>query len=722
MEQWMREYIRASGAPDITSLRAALTTTPPDQLLQLITTIRDSESYTALLLAISRDHPVVAQLLLTPLRGIADELLFEKGEGGDTALHWAVEKGDRELVELILHTVSSSKKYELIAEKDGWGWTALTEAALSGYTEIVESLLISLSVEQRVSLLNIHDINRDTALHMAAYMGQTTALQSMLTSIPPNKVSALLSIKNDDTHSATYQKFAALHKADKQKSKALTNQGAELAESKQQIGALQEEDNRKTAALTNQREELTKLKEELVESKQQIVDLQEADNRKTAELVLVLTAAAGQISNIKYEQFLSIDKKVANRNINDCLMIRSTATAGYLKPGSLTCRKSPATAPQAVSGVTGTYASSTVEDLRQSRGRLLNEGRRYTQAIKDMKQPASISPTEYLQDTMEQWIREYIRASGAPDITSLRAALTTTPPDQLLQLITTIRYSESYTALLLAISRGHPVVTHMLLTPLRGIADELLFVKDVGGCTALYWAVWNGDRELVELILHTVSSGRKYELIAEKGGDGWTALTRAAYSGYTEIVDTLLISLSVEQRVSLLNIQNISRDTALHWAAYKGHTAVIQTMLTSIPPDKVSALLSIKNRDSRTPLEEAESGGIKETVELLKSWKRPALAAHAAPTFWRFASLHEADRHKTKAHAAATDEEIAVLHEADRHKTKELTKIKEELVESQRQIVALKEADNRKTAGCQLTLFSVELASVNSGPVANKAV
>ncbi|XP_067940575.1 M protein, serotype 6-like [Watersipora subatra] len=135
----------------------------------------------------------------------------------------------------------------------------------------------------------------------------------MLTSIPPDKVSAFLNIKNEDSrtpleyaesegrkesvellkswskpvlaaHSATYQKFAALHKADNKKSKALTNQGEELAESKQQIGALQEEDNRKTAELANQREELTKLKEELVESKQQISDLQEADNRKTAEL------------------------------------------------------------------------------------------------------------------------------------------------------------------------------------------------------------------------------------------------------------------------------------------------------------------------------------------------------------------------------------------------------------------------------------------------------
>ncbi|XP_067941091.1 uncharacterized protein [Watersipora subatra] len=38
------------------------------------------------------------------------------------------------------------------------------------------------------------------------------------------------------------------------------------------------------AKLANQREELTKLKEELVESTQQIVDLQEADNHKTAEL------------------------------------------------------------------------------------------------------------------------------------------------------------------------------------------------------------------------------------------------------------------------------------------------------------------------------------------------------------------------------------------------------------------------------------------------------
>ncbi|XP_067940562.1 uncharacterized protein [Watersipora subatra] len=289
-----------------------------------------------------------------------------------------------------------------------------------------------------------------------------------------------------------------------------------------------------------------------------------------------------------------------------------------------------------------------------------------------MECPASISPTEHLQETMEQWIREYISASGAPDITSLKAALTTTPPDQLLQLITTIRDSKLFTVLLLAISRDHPEVSHLLLTPLRGIADELLFEKVEGGYTALHRAVLKGYRELVELILFTVSSGKKYELIAVKDGLGYTALTEAALRGYTEIVETLLISL-------------------------------------------------IKNSDSRTLLEDAESEGRKETVKLLKSWKQPVLAAHAAATFWRFAALHEADRHKTKAftgaslfffvaHAAATDEKIAsfqqadrhktkahaaidkkiaVLHEADSHKTKELTNQKEELV-------ALKEADSQK--------------------------
>ncbi|XP_067940565.1 uncharacterized protein [Watersipora subatra] len=331
MEQWIREYIRASGAPDNTSLKTALTTTPPDQLLQLITTIRGSKLYTALLLAISRGHPEVAHLLLTPLRGIADELLFEKYEVGYTAMHCAVEKGDRKSVELMLHTVSSRRKYKLIAEQDWWCWTALTVAAERGYAEIIETLLIKLSVEQRVSLLKIQDINLYTAPHRAARCGNTTVLQSMLTSVLPHTVSTLLSMKNcvartplEETqrqaskgsvellkswkqpvlaaHAATYQKFAALHKADKLKSTALTNQEKELAESKQQIVALQETDNHKTAELTNQREDLAALKEadsqkaeelanqreELVESKQQIVALLEANNRMTADMAAMM--------------------------------------------------------------------------------------------------------------------------------------------------------------------------------------------------------------------------------------------------------------------------------------------------------------------------------------------------------------------------------------------------------------------------------------------------
>ncbi|XP_067941035.1 uncharacterized protein [Watersipora subatra] len=105
-----------------------------------------------------------------------------------------------------------------------------------------------------------------------------------------------------------------------------------------------------------------------------------------------------------------------------------------------------------------------------------------------------------------------------------------------------------------------------------------------------------------------------------------------------------------------------------------GHTTVLQSMLTSIPPDKVSVLVNRMNMNSRTPLEDAESEGKKESVELLKSWQQPVLAAHAA----------------------ATDKKIAALEEADRHKTKELTKLKEELAESQLQILALRDVGNRK--------------------------
>ncbi|XP_067941082.1 uncharacterized protein [Watersipora subatra] len=301
MEQWIWDYVRASGAPDITSLRAALTTTPPDQLLQLITTIR-SESYTALLLAISWGHPEVAHLVLTPLRGIADELLFEKVEGGSTALYRAVLKRDRELVELILRNISSGKKYKLIAEKSERGWTALTEAAVRGYTEVVETLLISLSVEQRVSLLNIQIIHVNTALHLAASWGHTATLQAMLTSIPPDKVSALLSIKNSETHAAaTFSRFAALHEADRHKTEELTNLKEALLESHRQIVALKEADSRKTAELINHKDELAALKEadsqkaedlanqsqELVESQRQIVALQAVNNQLTADTAAI---------------------------------------------------------------------------------------------------------------------------------------------------------------------------------------------------------------------------------------------------------------------------------------------------------------------------------------------------------------------------------------------------------------------------------------------------
>ncbi|XP_067940551.1 CAP-Gly domain-containing linker protein 1-like [Watersipora subatra] len=156
-----------------------------------------------------------------------------------------------------------------------------------------------------------------------------------------------------------------------------------------------------------------------------------------------------------------------------------------------------------------------------------------------------------------------------------------------------------------------------------------------------------------------------------------------------------------------------------------GRTAALQSMLTSIPPDKVSALLRIKNRDSRTPLKEAESEGRKETVELLKSWKQPVLAAHAA-TYQKLATLQEADKLKSKAltnqreELVESQQQILDLQETNNQMMTELINQGDELVQSQQQIVALQEANNQMTA--ELTNQGDELVRSQQQIVALQAV
>ena len=90
--------------------------------------------YTPLYIAIYKNHPKIAELLLTYE---ANPNPKGKDDMGCTPLIWASIKGEKSLVDSLIQNGAR------LDEVDNFGLTALTKACLNGHLEIVESLLSS---------------------------------------------------------------------------------------------------------------------------------------------------------------------------------------------------------------------------------------------------------------------------------------------------------------------------------------------------------------------------------------------------------------------------------------------------------------------------------------------------------------------------------------------------------------------------------------------------
>ncbi|XP_067940004.1 ankyrin repeat, PH and SEC7 domain containing protein secG-like [Watersipora subatra] len=252
---------------------------------------------------------------------------------------------------------------------------------------------------------------------------------------------------------------------------------------------------------------------------------------------------------------------------------------------------------------------------------------------------------------MEGLLKDYVRERKM-EISALRAALESVQPAELLRLLITIKH-DSYTAVMVAAAGAHTEICRLLLSPIRRTADELLWMKEKDGRTALHLAVWRGDNsECVELLIDAVSDERKYEFVAEKSGYGNTAIALAAAYGRSKCIEFLLYNFSSLQRDSLLNIQDNILYTPLHYAAYRGETTALKVMLGSVSLVTVSSILNIKNKHNRTPLEDAEFKGKKESSELLKRWKKQPVVEELDDAKQQIKTLQK----KTEQQAGALDD------------------------------------------------------------------
>ncbi|XP_067940645.1 serine/threonine-protein phosphatase 6 regulatory ankyrin repeat subunit B-like [Watersipora subatra] len=248
---------------------------------------------------------------------------------------------------------------------------------------------------------------------------------------------------------------------------------------------------------------------------------------------------------------------------------------------------------------------------------------------------------------MEDLLRNYLRDREI-DIPSLRVALERIRPARLLWLLLSIRI-DSYTAVMIAAEAGHTEACRLLISPLIGTADELLWMKKMDDeATALHIAARRGHSKIVEIQLDTVSA-EKYEFVAQKNEKGDTALLLAAGWGGKKCVESLLNNFSLVQRDSLLKIQDNILHTALHMAATRGETTALKVMLGFMISVTASSFLNMKDAFNCTPLEKAEYKGRKETLELMKRWQKGPIGEALAFANEKICDLQMADKQKAKA-------------------------------------------------------------------------
>jgi ankyrin repeat protein len=148
----------AAAAGDLEKVKALLKENP-----DLVSSKDDKAGETALHFAAVKGNKEVAEFLLTK-RAEVDA----KEIDGETPLHLAAEMGHRDVVELLL----TNKANINATNRDGY--TPLHAAALAGHKDVVELLLA------KKAKVNAKNSNGNTPLHLAAFNGFTDVAELLV--------------------------------------------------------------------------------------------------------------------------------------------------------------------------------------------------------------------------------------------------------------------------------------------------------------------------------------------------------------------------------------------------------------------------------------------------------------------------------------------------------------------------------------------------------------
>ncbi|KAL0764699.1 hypothetical protein CaCOL14_012789 [Colletotrichum acutatum] len=149
-----------------------------------------------------------------------------------------------------------------------------------------------------------------------------------------------------------------------------------------------------------------------------------------------------------------------------------------------------------------------------------------------------------------------------------------------------------------AAQNGHEVVVKLLLDT-DGVDPS---INDKDGRTPLFWAAKNGHEVVVELLLDTDGVDPN-----TKDKDGRTPLSWAAQNGHEAVVKLLLDTDGVDP-----NTKDKDGRTPLFWAAKNGHEVVVELLLDTDGVDP-----NTKDKDGRTQLSWAAQNGHEAVVKLL---------------------------------------------------------------------------------------------------------
>ena len=129
-------------------------------------------------------------------------LLMLANNDHELCTHIAASRGDVDVLQAVLHALSSDQIYAVLMARDQHGDTCLSSAAKYGRIELMITILSSLPVQRRKVFASVRNFLGRTAFHYLADLGNESAINQCLITVSKNEQSALLDIKDNAGNTA----------------------------------------------------------------------------------------------------------------------------------------------------------------------------------------------------------------------------------------------------------------------------------------------------------------------------------------------------------------------------------------------------------------------------------------------------------------------------------------------------------------------------------------